>query len=298
VRSVARRTEAVTDHVRPGAIARDLVGAGLGQRAVLRRDHRRRLGVEIAGDGDVAVVGQPLIPRFADLQPVGRGEAEIGDQQAGDRSPVGRQREARQRQEADAEQLEPRAAKAHRARLGLVDHLARGHPPARRPGAALLVLDVAGGIGRPVEQDVAVLDPPARFRRQPPALAQRQQHVLHRAGAELVVELEPLGEQLVAVLVDEADVAGGDDRARLAVPGHRVGADRLARAAQHDIAARGHRVVVFGIGNRIGLEIDRTGLRLGGRGGVLRVRRRGRQAGQQRQGQQQRGSGGKERPAR
>ena len=63
---------------------------------------------------------------------------------------------------------------------------------------------------------------PAR-RGEAPALSQGEQQIVHRPGFEFVGEFDPFGEQLVPVLVDETDAAGGEYFARAFVPADRIG---------------------------------------------------------------------------
>ena len=66
-----------------------------------------------------------------------------------------------------------------------------------------------------VEQNIAARHPFARNSRKPAAAAQRQQHVFHRPGLELVGEIQLVDKQLVAVFVNQPDIARGCDLAGL-----------------------------------------------------------------------------------
>ena len=124
--------------------------------------------------------------------------------------------------------------------------------------------------------DVAGVIATSFDRRQTAAFAEREQQVLHRAGFELVGQLEPVGEQLVAVLVDETDVAGGDDLAARPVPADRVGADRLVLRAQDHVAGGGNDFGIAVVLEPVGLEVDLALAGGGGsRGGGGRRLRRG-----------------------
>jgi len=108
-----------------------------------------------------------------------------------------------------------------------------------------------------LEHDVAVGDPLALVGGQSSALAHDQEQVFHHAGLQLVGQLDAFGVELVAVLIDHADIAATHDLAGLAVPRHLVGADGLPVLAQHDIAGGGHELVVLVVFHRIGFEGDR-----------------------------------------
>ena len=94
------------------------------------------------------------------------------------------------------------------------------------------------------------------MRREPSAFAQRHQQILHCPCLQFFGQFYLFGEQLVAVCVDQPDVASCGNLSAVAIPGDRIGAYRLAFAAQHDIAAGGNDLVVITIGNRISLERD------------------------------------------
>jgi hypothetical protein len=87
-----------------------------------------------------------------------------------------------------------------------------------------------------VQDDVAIVLALAAFRRQPPAFAHHDQQVVHRAGLQFLGQVGLVGIDDVAHVIDHADVALRLDRAGLAVPRDRIGADRLFLAPQHDIA--------------------------------------------------------------
>ena len=90
----------------------------------------------------------------------------------------------------------------------------------------------------------------------PAALAKSQQQVLHSARLKLVIELQTVGEQLIAIVVHKTHAAHRVDCAGLAVPYDRVGAQRSVAAADHDIARCGDRVAGLVIADDIGFKLD------------------------------------------
>ena len=117
-----------------------------------------------------------------------------------------------------------------------------------------------------MEQDFAIVDPLALDRGQAAAFAQRQQHVVHRPGAQFIGQFQPVGEQLVPVGIDETDVALGDDLSALAVPGQLIGANGLAIATQDHIAEHSQAVAIVIIACAVGFEPDVVRLAGGGSG--------------------------------
>ena len=106
------------------------------------------------------------------------------------------------------------------------------------------------------QQNLAIGHALASFRRQPPALAQQHQQVAGIARNQLIVQLQLVGQQLIAIGIDDADMALGEDLAARMVPRHLVGAHRLVGAAQKDIAAGDNGVAVGQIFGLVGLKGD------------------------------------------
>ena len=73
-------------------IAGDLVGADAGQSAILRGDHRRGLAVGIAGEQQVAIVGEPPVVAVGQLESIRGAVAKIGNREARIGLPADRQR--------------------------------------------------------------------------------------------------------------------------------------------------------------------------------------------------------------
>ena len=107
-----------------------------------------------------------------------------------------------------------------------------------------------------MEQDSAVLHQLTLVGRQPPAFAQRQQHIVHRPGLQLVGQFDPVGEDLIAIGIDQPDIALSLNDAGLAVPRDLVSSDRLITPAQHDIAKHADLFAVVIIAGPVSFELD------------------------------------------
>ena len=239
-----------------GEIAADLVGALVGQVPPLGARHRGNVGKDIGAQRKIAVVGEAPVIFAAHLQPVDLTDANIGDEKAAFGIAVGAQREAGQGQDARAEQLQHRAVEAHPLGLLVEDHLVGGDPPAGVLAAAVFARHRAGRIGRVGEQRDAILAAGRRAGGQPAPGAQGDQQVGHGPGFEGLGQFDLIGEQLVAGIVDQPDIAGGDDFAGGAVPRHFICAHRAVVRAQDDIAARGNGLALAVIGDLARFEID------------------------------------------
>ena len=218
-------------------VARDLVSPALRQLAVLRGDHRRGLGIDIARKDHVAAFTQALVIAAGKLETVGSAVTDIGNQEPGFGLAVRAKRQARQRQDAQSEKLEPRSGKLDALRIGIVDDPLRRYAPARRFRAAIRILDRAAGIDGAVQFHAAIVQPPPLNGRQPTAFTESEEEVLHRSGAQFVRQLDGIGKQLVAVLVHQPDIALRLDYATGAIPRDLVRAHGLVAALQQDIAA-------------------------------------------------------------
>ena len=251
--AIARQTG---DAAAVGRIPRDLERALIGQLAVLPAHHGERFGEEICARGRIAIGAETPVITAADLKAVALRNAQIGHQEACDRPSIGADRKAGQRQETRTEQFEIGVAEPDPAVAGVVRHAIGGDAPARRLVAAFGRGDGAGGVGRAFELDRPVRAARSGFCGQPPALAQRQQQVLHRAGFEFVGQHHAVREQLIAVFVHEAHASFGEDFATVTVPGYAIGPHRAIAAAQDDAAAGSDGVAGRIVAERVGFEGD------------------------------------------
>src|SRR5690606_27610115 len=87
-------------------------------------------------------------------------------------------------------------------------------------------------------------------------------------------KLELVSEQLVAVLVDETDVSGGDDLSAHPVPADGVGTHRLIAGPQQHVAGGPDHIGIAVVFESVGLEVDLLLARIRRRRGWRRCRLR------------------------
>ena len=234
--------------------------------------HRGDVGEDIGAQRQIAVVAEAPVILAGQFEPVDLCNPDIGDEEAGCTLAIRAKSETRQWQDTRAEQLEHRTRKADDAGLLVVNHPLGRDPPTGIGGAAFGIDHRAGAVGGIGQHGDAVLPAFRRSRGEPAASAQGDEEFAHRAGIEFFRQFDLVGEQLVARLVDQPNIAAGDDPARSAVPNHFIGADRAVFRAQDHIAARGDGFRFVVVTELAGFEIDLArrlglgGFRCGGLG--------------------------------
>ena len=240
-----------------GKIAVDLERADREELAILRLEHRQDAGEDVRGHREVAVGREADVIGDAELEPVAAAVANLGDEESAPSRPLAAVgvRQAGQADDRNAEKVESRALVGDS-----VAHRIVGHPdgvdlPGRVLRTAVRRDHCAGRVGRAVERRVAV-DPPRLCRREPPAVGEHQQHVLHDAVLQRVLELDAVGISGVAFGADDANVAIGAHLAASAVPADAVRAQAVALAGHPHLARRGDRVARLFIDELVGAEGD------------------------------------------
>ena len=245
-------------------IAGDLIGAFFRQVPPFGADQRGDVGKHRRAQCDIGIGGDAPVILARKLQPVDLRDPHIGHQKARFRSAIGAQGQPRQRQDARAEQFEHRALEINPAARLIVDHPVGGDAPTGIFRAALRIDHRAGGVGGIGQDRGAIIAARGRSCGQPAARAQGDQQFGHGAGVEFLGQFDLIGEQLIASLVHQPDIAGGDDLPAAAIPGDVIGAHGSVFGTQDDIAARSDGFSLVIVSDLARFEFDPAGGAVGG----------------------------------
>ena len=231
--------------------------------------------VDVGGEREVLIVGQPQVIRQADLGPVRGRHAEVGHQQAARRAffRAIRNREHRKQRQGDAEDRQPTALETQAPADGIARHPRGADRPARLARAARRGGHRARRVDRLVEPQDAIGSRGA-LRRDAAAAFEHHEEILDRPVAQLVVEHDAVADHAVAFGREDDDIAERDDAARVAVPLDAVGGEVIAVAVHPHLALGDDQRTGVVIADAVGAEIDLVGRGGSGRGGRRAARAR------------------------
>ncbi len=207
-----------------GGISGDAVRPDIAQLLERHLRHRQRCGVDMRRQRQRLVGREPKEIGHRDLKPVDPLDPQFGFQQPRARLAPDRVRQAGQRHGDEVEQMQLGAVIVHAALVGPIDHAHGGDLPRRILGATVRTRDVAGRVSGVGEHVGSVFVAHTLRRRDPSAARQHDQHVIDHAVLQRVGQVDRVAISCVALRVDGGDIAGCQHLARLAVPGHLVGA--------------------------------------------------------------------------
>ncbi len=248
--------------------------------AILRLDRREHAGVDMRGEGKVAVGADlPMIGQ-GDLEALPGRDAEVGDQPAGRPARPARDVEDWEQWQVQPEKLKATAFEMDPSPGRIVDHLGRGDRPAWPLRTAGRADHRAGRINRIFEHRDRI--PPGSARcRNAGATLEHDQEILDRSVAEGVGEDDVLAEQPVAFGSQQHDLSAGPDLARPPVPDDALGGEIMALAVHPHRAAGGEDIAFAVVDHFVRAELDHGFARRGRRDleriGLLRpgLRRQG-----------------------
>ena len=170
---------------------------------------------------------------------------------------AGVDRDERNQRDRNTKDIEPSAGELDRLAVGRTSDPRRRDRPARLFFLPAIGRHRAAGVNRIVE-DRRAIDPRSALRRDAPAGVEHQQEIVDRPVLEAIGQVDLVADQLVALRIEDDDIARRLDLARLAVPADRVGGEVIAVAGKADLAVRGHKVLLVVIAEDVGGEIDRA----------------------------------------